>query len=106
MLAIAELLVARRFVGHLELTRLPVGHIHEDIDSFDCENVSCVDATACSFHECKCQTHSRSIYNGDLKLPVEVVDIVAVSDYVSCFESYIDPKLSRYAKLALTQLQW
>ena len=33
MLGVAELLVARRIVGHLELTRIPVGHTHEDIDA-------------------------------------------------------------------------
>ena len=47
-----------------------------------------------------------ALYSNDSKLPVEIVDIFAIPDYVSCFESCIDSKLNRYSKLAWTQLQW
>ena len=101
-----ELLVARRIVGHLVLTRLPIGHTHEDIDSkfakiwvaLRRQHVATMSAYAKLIRE--------ALRSDDSKLPVEVVDIFAVPDYVSCFESCIDPKLSRYAKLVWTQLQW
>jgi hypothetical protein len=106
MLGVAELLVARRIVGHLELTRLPVGHTHEDIDS----KFAKIWVALRRQHVATMSAYSKLITEAlqcdDSKLPVEVVDIFAVPDYAACFEPCMDKQLARYAKLAWTQLQW
>ncbi len=106
MLAVAELLVARRIVGHLELTRLPVGHTHEDIDS----KFAKIWVSLRRQHVATMSAYSKliteALQGDDSKLPVEVVDIFAVPDYATCLEPCMDKNLARYAKLAWTQLQW
>ena len=109
-LAICELLVARRLTRRVVLTRLLVGHTHEDIDA--------IFALIWQYLKNKKaltpQTYAKLVALAcRSKAPkVDVKDIWAVPDYQSYFNGFINPKLGRYAKgyLLLTvmcfKLKW
>ena len=104
MLAICELLVAAGVVKEIVLTRLPVGHTHEDIDS--------------KFGKIWTALRSKNIltpqdYEAELRkvfesgsLKFDVKDVFLTPDYASWLEPHIDSKLSRWTKELFTQLQW
>jgi hypothetical protein len=88
--------VAKRLTRHVVLTRLPVGHTHEDIDAifaliwqFMKNKKALTPQIYASFVAMACRT----------KAPVvDVVDLWAVPDYQEYFKKFINPKLGRYAK--------
>lgn len=95
-LAICELLVARRLTRRIVLTRLLVGHTHEDIDA--------IFALIWQYMKNK-KALTPQIYAAMVamacrkKAPkVDVKDIWAVPDYQKYFEGSINSKLGRYAK--------
>ena len=102
-LAICELLVARRLTRRVILSRLLVGHTHEDIDA--------IFAIIWQFLKNK-KVMTPQIYANLLVLAcqnkaksVDVIDIWAVPDYQDYFDGYINPDLGSYAKGKWSQLQ-
>ena len=88
MFGLAELFIAKRLVRELILTRLPVGHTHEDIDAkfakiwVRLRNLHVATITAYK------KLIDEALGNND-SLPIEVIDI----------------KFGRYCKTKWTQLQ-
>jgi hypothetical protein len=104
VLGFLEWLVAKRLVKRVYYTRLPVGHTHEDIDAcfgliwnwFKKQNVHSLQ----SF-----QTNCEDAMKNS-KVPVEVVDIHMVADYMSFFKPFIDPAIKKIHKEDDTVHQW
>ena len=102
-LALCCLLVSSGLVDKIVLTRLPVGHTHEDIDALFAliwkklrdEHIY----TPGEFARLICEALKR-------KVKVNVVDVFAVPDYVSLFKDCIDARLSRFSKEEWAQLQF
>jgi hypothetical protein len=95
-LAICELLVAKRLTRKVVLTRLLVGHTHEDIDA--------IFALIWQYLKNK-KAMSPQIYAYFVSLAcknkapeVDVIDLWAVPDYMEYFKDCINPRLGRYAK--------
>ena len=106
MMAMCELLVARRFCQKLVLTRLPVGHTHEDIDSKFAKIWKALRQKHCATMDAYKKLIVQALMSDESKLPVEVKDVFVVPDYVSFLEPCMDAKFGRYSKCAWTQLQW
>jgi len=104
MFGICELLVARGLICNIALTRLPVGHTHEDIDS----KFGKIWLAMRSRHVCTMSQYATVIVGalGSDRSPCDVIDLFAVPDYKSYIEPFMDSKFGRYAKEQWTQLQW
>ena len=106
MFGIAELLVAKGVVNNLVITRLPVGHTHEDIDS----KFAKIWTALRGKHIATMNEYKNLIENvlrsESRELNCEVVDLFAIPDYDSLITPCMDPDFGRYAKLEWTQLQW
>ena len=95
-----EILSALRIVQEIFLTRLPVGHTHEDIDAM-------FGILWVSFRLKPCLTleaYKQGIieaFNGDRKVEVVVEDVHIVPNYVEVISPNVD-KLTRWAKEQLT----
>ena len=108
MMGLAELIVAKGIVRKLIITRLPVGHTHEDIDSkfakiwvmLRSQHVATMSAYKDLIIKALSGTGQKA------NEPCEVIDIFVVPDYFSLLEPAMDTKFGRYAKLQWTQLQW
>jgi hypothetical protein len=100
---IAALLVAAGLVGKVVITRLPVGHTHEDIDAcFALIWKRVRDAfvlTASKFREFIVQALKK-------KVNVEVIDLLVIPDYCKAMTGSMDKKFSRFAKEEWTQCQF
>ena len=102
-LAVCHLLVACGIFEKIVLTRLPVGHTHEDIDALFAliwkrlrdEHIYTVE----DFAKMVCQVLNK-------KVRVNVVDLYAVPDYVSMFADCVDPSVGRFSKEEWAQLQF
>ena len=102
-LAVCALLVACGVFDKIVLTRLPVGHTHEDIDALFAliwkrlrdEHIYTPD----EFAKMACDVLKR-------KIRVNVVDVFALPDYVTLLKDCIDPSLSRFSKEEWAQLQF
>jgi len=106
VLAALEFLVIKRVVQKIVLTRLPVGHTHEDIDA-------CFGTIATWFQRHIIQTPQayqqqiEEAFNGaDSKLKCKVEDVFVVPDYQSFFEKAIDKHFGRTHKREWTQHQY
>jgi hypothetical protein len=92
LLGCLEFLVARGIVKSIYYTRLPVGHTHEGIDAcfgllwnwFKKKTV---------FHPDQYKSELEEAM-ADSKIPTNVIDIFAVSDYKLFFQPYLDKSLS------------
>jgi hypothetical protein len=104
VLALCEFLVARRLTGAVFLTRLPVGHTHEDIDArFGALCIYIRNRVVLSpgeYEEAmkKCFGTKKSLFN--------MVDIFCTPNYKAFFEPYIDRKVSNFTNEEDTQLAW
>jgi hypothetical protein len=102
-LAVCTLLVVMGVFDKVVLTRLPVGHTHEDIDAIFAliwkrlrdEHIY----TPSEFADLVCEVLKK-------KTNVNVVDIYAVPDYVALFKDCIDSGVGRFAKEEWAQLQF
>ncbi len=102
-LAVCELLVARRLTRRVVLSRLLVGHTHEDIDAifaiiwqFLKTRKVMTPQTYAKLLAMACKNKEKS---------VDVIDIWTVPDYQSYFEKFINSDLGSYAKGKWSQLQ-
>ena len=104
MLGLAELLVARGAVRRLIISRLPVGHTHEDIDS----KFALIWKAARAKHIATMQAYKDIITTAlsSQQMPCDVIDLYAIPDYASLIEPCMDQNFGRYAKLELTVLQF
>ena len=101
MMGLAELIVAKGIVRKLIITRLPVGHTHEDIDSkfakiwvmLRTQHVATMSAYKDLIIKALSGTGQKA------NEPCEVMDIFVVPDYFSLLEPAMDTKFGRYAKL-------
>jgi hypothetical protein len=101
-IAIAALLVASGLTEKVVLSRLPVGHTHEDIDGLFAliwkklrnENIY----TPFEFAKLVCIALKR-------KVNVRVIDLFCLPDYKQMLKDCIDPHLGRLFKEEWTQLQ-
>jgi len=95
-LAICELLVARRLTRRVVLTRLLVGHTHEDIDAIFALIWQYLKNHKALTPQLYAVMVAIACKN---KAPiVDVKDIWAVPDYMSYLSNFINPRLGRYAK--------
>mmetsp|Transcript_29230 Transcript_29230/g.49192 ORF Transcript_29230/g.49192 Transcript_29230/m.49192 type:complete len:450 (+) Transcript_29230:480-1829(+) len=103
-IALCELLVAKRIVTCIYLTRLLVGHTHEDIDS-KFGMIWTFIRNICIYTVQLYEAILRYIFERG-KLKFNCVNLFAVPDYKKLLEECIDPKFGGYTKLGLTQLGW
>ena len=106
LFAALEYIVAKRLVQKIVLTRLPVGHTHEDIDA--CFGVI---ATWYGRHIVHTpQEYAEAIESAfgaeSSKLKCKVVDVFVVPNYQEFFSSSIDQHFGRTHKLEWTQHQY
>jgi hypothetical protein len=102
-LAICALLVACRLVYKVVLTRLPVGHTHEDIDGL----FALIWRMLRDEHIYTPYEFAKLIVTAlKKKVKVNVVDLFCLPDYVSVLEDCIDPVLGRFVKEEWAQLQF
>ena len=106
LLAALEFITAKRLVQKIILTRLPVGHTHEDIDA--CFGVI---ASWYGTHI----VHTPDEYKAAIeeafgaessKLKCKVVDVFVVPNYQAFFEPAIDHHFGRTHKMEWTQHQY
>jgi hypothetical protein len=95
------MLVAKRLTQHVVVSRLMVGHTHEDIDGCFALIWQLMKALKVSTP----QAYSKLVKMAcRCKAPeVEVYNIWAVPDYADFFKDVINPHLGRYAKSKLLQ---
>ena len=96
VIAMCELLVARRLTKKIVLTRLLVGHTHEDIDS----KFGVLWKHIRSKHVHSPQEYKIHI-EAALSLPnldCRVVDIIAIPDYKKLLDKHTDPEFEGYNK--------
>jgi hypothetical protein len=96
MIAMCELLVARGVVSRIFLSRLMVGHTHEDIDGRFAKIWTRVrNAYVLTMNQYK--TNIEESLNRE-ELPCKVVDLFAIPDYDAFVRPSIDKSFGRYAK--------
>jgi len=102
--ALCEIIVARRLCKKLVLTRLMVGHTHEDIDS----KFGILWKRIRSRFVLTPQQYQTEIEKAlsSEKQKCAVVDVFAVPDFKTLLDKHVDPKLNAQTKLEKTQLQW
>lgn len=102
-LAICALLVACRLVDKVVLSRLAVGHTHEDIDGIFALIWCFIRGEFVLSPSQFVKMIKKALVK---KVKVWVVDLFAIPDYVRMLVGCIDPHLGHYAKEEWTQLQW
>ena len=103
MISICELLVARRICKKIVLSRLPVGHTHEDIDAiFALIWKNLMNESALTPEQYKALV-LESI--GGKETLHDVFDLFVIPNYTKFLQPAADKKLGRYSKLDWTQLQ-
>ena len=102
--ALCELIVARRLCKKLVLTRLTVGHTHEDIDS----KFGILWRKIRNKFIYTPQQYASKIkkYLSTKKHECEVVDIFAIPDFKTLLDEHVDKEFSAQSKMEKTQLQW
>jgi hypothetical protein len=101
--AMCQLLVARGLFQKVVLSRLLVGHTHEDIDAM-------FGMIWTAFREAHIHTPTefKSKFLKEFEnhpIPVSLDDVFAVPDYANSLAGCIDPKFGKYAKEEYTQHQ-
>ena len=98
-----ELLIAKGLIAEIYLTRLPVGHTHEDIDAmfghiwtwFRKESCHTLEEYKIGVEECFKDSNNV----------LDLLDVFVVPDYVSFMSKHFDD-VDRWAKKELTVHQW
>jgi hypothetical protein len=102
--ALCELIVARRLCKKIVLTRLTVGHTHEDIDS----KFGILWKKIRNKFIYTPQQYAERIekYLSTKKHKCKVVDIFAIPDFKTLLDGHMDKAFSAQSKMEKTQLQW
>ena len=108
-LAICELLVASRICQTLYVTRLPVGHTHEDIDGVFSRIWTAMrnDSAITPQDYMRKVREAINVLKGDASTTEKTskfVDLLCVPDYKAFMEPHIDQKFGRCFKEQWTQL--
>jgi hypothetical protein len=106
VLIVCEYLVSKNIVCKIVLSRLIVGHTHEDIDSkfgvvwkyIRNKMVASPQQYKTALEKCLKKKDSNNF--------IEVIDLFAIPDYVDYFKDCLDPKFGRYCKEEQTQHQF
>ena len=93
MLGMCELLVARRIVKKIVLTRLPTGHSHEDIDAVFANIWTYIRSQSILSPQQYKLFILQALKKRDISIHVD--DVFAIPDYTAYLEPYVDPELSR-----------
>ena len=93
MLGMCELLVARRIVKKIVLTRLPTGHSHEDIDAVFANIWTYIRSQSILSPQQYKLFILQALKKRDISVHVE--DVFAIPDYTAYLEPFVDPELSR-----------
>ena len=91
---ICELLVSRRLTRKAVLTRLPVGHTHEDIDAVFGKIWKFIDGQAVLTPPAYERALKFAMAQREVDICIE--DVLCVPDYKSYMEPYIDKDLTRH----------
>ncbi len=103
LLAMCEFLVARKIFTSIELTRLPVGHTHEDIDG-KFGTLWKLIRNRCVITPQEYERAMREAFHKE-EMPFYMEDIYAVPNYKAFLDSgNIDSQFGKFAKEELTQL--
>ena len=94
MLGICELLVARRIVETIILTRLPTGHSQEDIDAVFGKIWTALRNQPTLSPQQYAEIIKLALRKRNISIHVE--DLFAIPDYTTYLDSFIDPLLSRF----------
>jgi len=101
--AMCELLIVRGLTKKIVLSRLMVGHTHEDIDA----RFAVIWTALRSRHLLSPQSYASAICGAfGSQLEVKVKDVWVVPNYTHFLSKNIDKKFGRYAKMEWTQLQF
>jgi hypothetical protein len=90
--------VAKGFVKQFFITRLPVGHTHEDIDAKFAkiwDRIKRAHVTTVSSYE---RNIKKALQPTSDSTPCNVIDLFAIPDYQSYFTPHIDKKFAKYSK--------
>ena len=99
-----ELLVAKNLIAEIYLTRLPVGHTHEDIDAMFGHIWSWFRSTPCLTLE-EYKTGVQNCFKDSAFVELDFKDVYVVPNYVEFLRPHFDD-VGRWAKLDLTVLQF
>jgi hypothetical protein len=94
-----------RGIKEIILTRLPVGHTHEDIDA----KFGTLWKATRNVHILTPQDYKaylETVFCGKKEEEFKVIDIICVPDYETIFESCMDNTIRDWAKRQNAQLQW
>jgi hypothetical protein len=104
VLSMLELIVTKRIVKVVHLTRLPTGHTHEDIDAcFALIWASCRDRPCLSLEEYN--NHILSHFE-NTKIPTTIKDVYVIPDYDKLLNKCFDSNLGKLHKWPYTQHCW
>jgi hypothetical protein len=106
-LAYCEYIVASGLTDEIVISRLPVGHTHEDIDA----KFAKIWTAARNEHVLTPHNYRELILNAigknnKSKLKVVVEDLFVIPDYEDYLKDCVDNRLSRFVKLQNAQLSW
>jgi len=109
LLLFCELLIISGLTEHIYLTRLPVGHTHEDIDGKFAKIWKHARNrhihTPMEYRELIITALTPSKLDDAKSIPVSVIDLFAIPDYKRYIADHIDKKFSGWTKEGNTQLQ-
>lgn len=98
-----ELIVAKRLTQKIVLTRLPVGHTHEDIDG----RFGVIWVSMRTSFVLTPQKYKETVIGAFAKnAPVQMKDLWVIPDYAQVLKPCMDRSFQRYAKMEWTQLQF
>jgi hypothetical protein len=104
MLGLLELIVAKRLCKTIYLTRLPVGHTHEDIDGVFSRIWTKLRKLAVITPQAYAALIKDSIKGKEGRQ--KILDLYCIPDYKSLFEDCLDPNIGRFSKEQWTQLMF
>jgi len=103
VLGICELLVAKRLTKKLVISRLIVGHTHEDIDAVFARIWLAVRNQLVLSPQAYEEILMKALRE---RKNVKIVDLFVVPDYLKYLQPFIDPEFANYSKGKNTQLQF
>jgi len=103
VLGVCELLTARRICNKIVITRLIVGHTHEDIDAVFAKIWKALRDLQVISPQAYEEIMRKALKE---KKNLKIKDIFVLPDYVDYFQPLVDTQFSNYSKGSNTQLQF
>lgn len=98
-------MIARRMTSRIFMSRLPVGHTHEDIDARFGKLSQKIRHTMLLSPQ-KYAEAMETTFGSNAKTAYRAVNVFHTPDFKALFEHNIDPAFGTYAKTEQTQLCW